>query len=99
MEHPARESDAHKSYLNPSNRSTARTKSKQGSSDNGAGASLQRADSDREARHAVAAKLSAARTLARKLSEEKQAAVAAAKLAAEESMDEAELDRSALGLA
>jgi hypothetical protein len=47
----------------------------------------------------VAAKLSAARTLARKLSEEKQAAVAAAKLAAEESMDEAELDRSALGLA
>ena len=60
--------------------------------------SLQRADSDREARRAVAAKISAARALARKLSEEKQAAVTAAKLAADQSMDEAELDRSALRL-
>ena len=46
----------------------------------------------------MAAKISAARALARKLSEVKQAAVTAAKLAADQSMDEAELDRSALFL-
>ncbi|CAL8472333.1 g11876 [Coccomyxa elongata] len=46
-----------------------------------------------EARMAVAAKISAARALARKLSEEKQAAVAAARAAAENSLDEDEIDR------
>ena len=46
-----------------------------------------------EARMAVAAKISAARALARKLSEEKQAAVAAARAAAENSLDEEEIDR------
>lgn len=54
---------------------------------------LQRAGSGGDARAAVAAKISAARALARRLSEEKQAAVTAARLAAERSMDEAELDR------
>ena len=80
-------------YLNLACRSAAETETKPGSSGNGAVPSLQRADSDREARRAVAAKISAARALARKLSEEKQAAVTAAKLAADQSMDEAELDR------
>lgn len=45
---------------------------------------------------AVAAKISAARALARKLSEEKQAAVAAARAAAEHSLDEEEIDRCPL---
>ena len=42
---------------------------------------------------AVAAKISAARALARKLSKEKQATVAAARAAAENSLDEEEIDR------
>jgi hypothetical protein len=42
---------------------------------------------------AVAAKISAARALARKLCEEKEAAMAAARAAAEHSLDEEEIDR------
>ena len=41
----------------------------------------------------MAAKISAARALARKLFEEKQAAMSAARLAAEQAMDEEEIDR------
>ncbi len=76
-------------------RSTAKadTQSKPNTSSNGAEPSVQSAGSDREARQAVAAKISAARALARKLSEEQQAAVTAAKLAAEQAMDESEIDR------
>jgi len=55
---------------------------------------LQRSAS--EARLAVAAKISAARALARKLSEEKQAAVAAARAAAEQTLDEEDIDRCPL---
>ncbi len=74
-------------------RSTADTETEASAAPNGAQPSLQRADSGREARQAVAAKISAARALARKLSEEQQAAVTAAKLAAEQAMDESEIDR------
>ena len=74
-------------------RAAAETESKPGASSNGAKPRLQRTGSDREARQAVAAKISAARALARKLSEEKQAAMSAARLAAEQALDEEEIDR------
>lgn len=74
-------------------RSTAETETQPSTAANGAEPSLQRKDSDREARQVVAAKISAARALARKLSEEQQAAVTAAKLAAEQAMDAGEIDR------
>ena len=74
-------------------RSTAETETQPSTASNGAEPSLQRTDSGRQARQAVAAKISAARALARKLSEEQQAAVTAAKLAAEQAMDEGEIDR------
>ena len=46
----------------------------------------------------MAAKISAARALARKLSEEKQAAMSAARLAAEQAMNEEEIDRCNMSL-
>ena len=79
-------------------RAAAETESKPGASSNGAKPGLQRTDSGREARQAVAAKISAARALARKLSEEKQAAMSAARLAADEAMNEEEIDRCVIGL-
>ena len=48
---------------------------------------------DANSRMAVAAKISAARALARALAEEQQAAVTAARLAAEHSMDDEEIQR------
>ena len=75
-------------------RSAAETEAKESSSGNGAEASLPQIDGDREARKAIAAKISAARALARKLFEEKQSTVSAAKMAAEQAMDEEEIDRS-----
>ena len=77
-------------------RSTAETETQPSAAKNGAEPSEQRADGGRQARQAVAAKISAARALARKLSEEQQAAVTAAKLAAEQAMDEGEIDRCEL---
>ncbi|CAK0787776.1 hypothetical protein CVIRNUC_010998 [Coccomyxa viridis] len=74
-------------------RAAAETESKPGVSSDGVEPRLQRTDSGREARQAVAAKISAARALARKLSEEKQAAMSAARLAADEAMNEEEIDR------
>ena len=79
-------------------RAAAETESKPGASSNGAEPRLQRTDSGREARQAVAAKISAARALARRLSEEKQAAMLAARLAAEHAMNEEEIDRCVIGL-
>ena len=79
-------------------RAAAETESKPGASSNGAEPRLQRTGSGREARQAVAAKISAARALARKLSEKKQAAMSAARLAAEQAMNEEEIDRCVIGL-
>ncbi|KAL3139315.1 hypothetical protein ABBQ38_003653 [Trebouxia sp. C0009 RCD-2024] len=59
---------------------------------NGSTLSSRSTGSERDQRKAIAAKISAARALARKLAEEKQAAVNAAKQAAEHSMDEEEID-------
>ena len=64
---------------------------KNGAPDQGTDRELRRSTS--EARMAVAAKISAARALARKLCDEKQAAVAAARAAAEHSLDEEDIER------
>jgi len=74
-------------------RCAAEEKSVPGASTDGPESSPQRTDSGKETRQAVAAKTSAARGLARKLAEEKQAAVTAANLAAEQAMDERLHDR------
>ena len=67
-----------------------------GAPDHAADRELRRSAS--EARMAVAAKISAARALARKLCEEKEAAMAAARAAAEHSLDEEEIERCCLSL-
>lgn len=75
---------------------------KSGAGGNGNGAAPDQATerelrrSASEARMAVAAKISAARALARKLCEEKEAAMAAARAAAEHSLDEEEIERCIL---
>ena len=69
-------------------RSAAEGKAVPGTSTNGSEPSPQRTDSGRESRQAVAAKISAARALARKLAEEKQAAVTAAELAENQASEE-----------